>query len=396
MADQFVGGPAEHRLDGAIRKDEGPAGVRGNDALCGGLEERSQRAIVFLVSTRLQGILSPATFCDVQLESSQPSHLTGDVTVGPSQTVHPSFGPVRAQDPVRVIPRIPRLQNLFERTAHPRAVFDVQAREPRLEYRRLFGRESELFSEGVIPVRVIRAEVPGPGPAGRRFERQTEPCLLFPECGVGAGPLHRVPGPLGDLPNEFNLPRRPDPGRLVTGPEGGNHASVLEQRQSHIRADLAGSERRPLIGRQPLIGLNVADNDGLASLENLAQRRPHGDSHGLPRDRHAAGVLVANDVLAAFRFREADASCAEVLGKVLCRDVLDGSVVSQWADGVVQPEEERLPAFIPPKSLFDAGPLAGAPHPLGGHFNQCDLIASPGPRCCAVDAECPKPLATLD
>ena len=72
LADQLVGGPAEHHLDRTIRKDEHPTRVRRNDALRGGLEQRSQRAIVFLVATRLESIFNPAALGDVQLESSEP------------------------------------------------------------------------------------------------------------------------------------------------------------------------------------------------------------------------------------------------------------------------------------------------------------------------------------
>ena len=38
----------------------------------------------------------------------------------------------------------------------------------------------------------------------------------------------------------------------------------------------------------------------------------------------------------------------------------------------------------------------GRPRPVGGHFNQCDLIARPGPRRGAVDGECRQPSAILD
>ena len=129
-------------------------------------------AIVFLVAARLEGILSPAALGDVQLESGEPRDVAGRVAFGASQTLHPSHGAIGEHDAVGVIPPVLRLQNLFECAAHPRTVFDVHAREPRLEHWRFFRREAELCAEGVIPVGVIRAEVPCPGAACRRFERE--------------------------------------------------------------------------------------------------------------------------------------------------------------------------------------------------------------------------------
>ena len=133
LADQLVGGPAEHHLDRTIRKDEHPTRVRRNDALRGGLEQRSQRAIVFLVATRLESIFNPAALGDVQLESSEPRDAASRVAIGSPQTMHPAHGAIRAPHTVGVIPRILRLQNLFEYAAHPRTVFVVHTREPRLE-----------------------------------------------------------------------------------------------------------------------------------------------------------------------------------------------------------------------------------------------------------------------
>ena len=60
LADQLFGGPAEHHLDRTVRKDERPMRVGRHDALRGGLEQRSQRAIVFLVAERLPQLLRPA------------------------------------------------------------------------------------------------------------------------------------------------------------------------------------------------------------------------------------------------------------------------------------------------------------------------------------------------
>ena len=71
-------------------------------------------------------------------------------------------------------------------------------------------------------------------------------------------------------------------------------------RATPTNAATARPERRPVVIAEPLIRLHVADNDGLAAPESLAQRAPHSDSQGRSDERlGAAGVLAANDVLAA-------------------------------------------------------------------------------------------------
>ena len=116
LADQLVGGPAEHHLDRTIRKDDHPARVRRNDALRGGLEQRSQRAIVFLVATRLESILSPAALGDVQVEPSEPRDSAVGVAVGSAPALDPCHCSVGPHDPERVLPRILgcRRQDLVE------------------------------------------------------------------------------------------------------------------------------------------------------------------------------------------------------------------------------------------------------------------------------------------
>ncbi len=61
----------------------------------------------------------------------------------------------------------------------------------------------------------------------------------------------------------------------MIGAERGNHLPVLEQRRADKRRDLPRPERRAVVIAEPLIRLHVVDNDGLAALEGLAQRRPH-------------------------------------------------------------------------------------------------------------------------
>ena len=133
LADQLVGGPAEHRFDRTIGKDERPLRSGRNDALRGGLEQRPQRTIVFLVAPRLEGFLGPAALGDVELEAGQPRDLAGLIAFGASQALHPSHLTIRERDAVCVIPRILESQDLLECARHPRTVFDVHTRQPGVE-----------------------------------------------------------------------------------------------------------------------------------------------------------------------------------------------------------------------------------------------------------------------
>ncbi len=85
---------------------------------------------MFLVAPRLESLLIPAALGDVQFESSEPRDLASSVAIGSAQALHPLHASIKAQDTVCVIPRIFRLQNLFECATQPWAVFGVYTREP--------------------------------------------------------------------------------------------------------------------------------------------------------------------------------------------------------------------------------------------------------------------------
>ena len=70
--------------------------------------------------------------------------------------------------------------------------------------------------------------------------------------------------------------------------------------------------------------------------------------------------------------------------------------IGERADGVVQTPQERLPALAPAECIFGTGPLGGRPRPVGGDFNQCDLVARPDPGRGAVDPEAREPSTILD
>ena len=270
LADQLFGGPAEHHLDRTICKDEHATRVHRNDALRGGLEQGSQRAIVFLVPTRLESLLSPAALGDVQFESREPRDVTSRVAFGSSQTLHPEHGSIGTYETVCVIPRISPLHQFVECAKHPRAVVDVDTREPRVEQRGFLRSEPESCAEDVIPIGVIGSGIPRPGAACGRFECKPQPRFLFAECRFGAGALDGIPGPFGDLANELDVARRPHAWSVVRGAKCGNHLSVFETRDADQRRDLPRPERRSVVVAEPLIRLHVPDHDGLAAPESLA------------------------------------------------------------------------------------------------------------------------------
>ena len=71
--------------------------------------------------------------------------------------------------------------------------------------------------------------------------------------------------------------------------------------------------------------------------------------------------------------------------------------IGERPDGVVQAVQEGLPALAPAQCLFCAGPLAGAPRPIGGDFDQCDLIAESSVRGVALwTPKCREPSTILD
>ena len=111
---------------------------------------------------------------------------------------------------------------------------------------------------------------------------------------------------------------------------------------------------------------------------------------------HTVHVVVDDDAVVALDLAVDHAVDAEVCAEQAACLLKNARRIGERPDGVVQAAQERLPALAPAQRLFCAGPLAGRPRPLGGHFNQCDLIARPGPRRGAVDAECREPSTILD
>ena len=250
-----------------------PCGVHRHDALRGGLEQRPQRAIVFLVAPRLPRLLRPLVLVEVEIEPGEPRDVAVGVTVGASPALDPRHRSVGPHDPERVLPRILRFrrQDLVEQGEHPRTVVVVHARHPRVGRRGFVGREPVERTESFVPVDLIGRGNPRPGAAGRRFERDAEPLFLLAQRRFGAGALHRVPGPFADVANQFDLRRRPDARRDVIGAEGRDHPSAFEQRRPDERGDLPRQHLRPVAVAQAGIRLDIVDHDGLAAPERLAQ-----------------------------------------------------------------------------------------------------------------------------
>ena len=97
-------------------------------------------------SSRRACSASSARRRSVTSSSSPVSRVTlaVGVAVGASQALHPRHRPVGPHEAKRVVPRILRCrrQDLLEQPEHLRAILLVHARQPRLERRRLVGREA--------------------------------------------------------------------------------------------------------------------------------------------------------------------------------------------------------------------------------------------------------------
>ena len=154
----------------------------------------------------------------------------------------------------------------------------------------------------------------------------------------------------------------------MIGAERGNHLPVFEQRRADKRRDLPRPERRPLVVAQPLIGLHVVDDDGLAAPERLAQRRPRRRfARALSDERlDAAGVLAANDVARGRRVPRSRRGRRRGARQDACAAVSwMAAGVAQRPERVVQPEEKRQPLFVRAQLGFRLAVLERRPDPIG-------------------------------
>ena len=121
-------------------------------------------AIVFLVATRLESILSPAAFGDVHVEPGEPRDSAVGVAVGSAPALDPCHCSVGPHDPERVLPRILgcRRQDLVQQCERARTVVVVHARHPRVRCRGIVGRKTVQRAESLVPVDLIGRGDPGP------------------------------------------------------------------------------------------------------------------------------------------------------------------------------------------------------------------------------------------
>ena len=185
-----------------------PLRVRRNDPLRGGLEQRSQRAVVFLVAARLASILGPAALGDVEVESGEPRDSAVGVAVGSAPALDPCDSLRRAARSGTCAPTNP-----WWPTSGPRRAARARRGRSSSCTRGIHasgvagssGAKPYSVAESFVPVDLIGRGDPCPGAAGRRFEREAEPLFLLPQRRFGAGALDGVPGPFGDLANELDL-----------------------------------------------------------------------------------------------------------------------------------------------------------------------------------------------
>ena len=227
-------------------------------------------------------------------------------------------------------------------------------------------------------------------------EKKRQPLFVRAQLGFRLAVLERRPDPIGDFLNEGNLVGRPHAWRAAVNAERADETAVLDQQRTDVGPDARRLQRRALLCRVRL-GRRVIDRQRPAFQDvcraAAAQIAPLNvaDQRG-----HTVHVVVDDDAVVALDLAVGHAVDAEVCAEQAACLLKNARRIGERPDGVVQAAQERLPALAPAQCLFCAGPLAGRPRPLGGDFNQCDLIARPGPRRGAVDAECRKPSTILD
>src|SRR5262245_4045525 len=89
LTDQFPRLPAEHRLQGAIRRDDQTASIHRGDALRGRLQQETKLATVFFVASRLERLLGVATRGHVQFKSAEPRDRSGAVAFDTTYALYP-------------------------------------------------------------------------------------------------------------------------------------------------------------------------------------------------------------------------------------------------------------------------------------------------------------------
>ena len=227
-------------------------------------------------------------------------------------------------------------------------------------------------------------------------EKKRQPLLVRAQLGFRLAVLERRPDPIGDLLDQRNLVGRPHPRRAAVNAERADETAVLDQQRTGVGPDIRRLQRRALLCRvRP--GRGVIDRerpafqdvcrataDQIAPL-NVADQRGH-----------TIDVVVDDDAVVALNLAVDHAVDAEVRAEQAACLLENARGIGERPDGVVQAAQERLPGLAPAQRLFGAGPFADPPHPVGGDFNQRDLIARPGPRRGAVDGERPEPSAALD
>ena len=123
---------------------------------------------------------------------------------------------------------------------HPRTVFDVYTCEPRLERFGFFRRETELCAEGVIPIRMIRSDVPCPGATARGARAPGETAVRVRASAASA----RVRSTASHVRSATSRTSAisvgvQTRGVSLIGAERGHHPPAFDQRHADERGDLS-------------------------------------------------------------------------------------------------------------------------------------------------------------
>jgi hypothetical protein len=130
----------------------------------------------------------------------------------------------------------------------------------------------------------------------------------------------------------------------VVGTKGGHQVPALQQHHADERLDLSRLQGYSLGFREPRIRIDVAHDNGLATLEGGAQRRRKRPCPFRSGKRCDTGnVFTPNDVLAVFELRVADTVYAQVFTEQPRGDFLHVERMAQRPQRIGELEKERFP-----------------------------------------------------
>ena len=229
-----------------------------------------------------------------------------------------------------------------------------------------------------------------------QVEQKRQPLLVRPQFGFRLPVLERRPGPIGDVLNQGELVGRPHAWGAAVHAEGAHEPAVFNEQRAGIRADVHSLQRGALLGGVRPAG-RVSDRQRPAfqdvchtAADQIAPQQVAGER------RDTIHVIVDDHAVVVLNLGIDHPADMEVCSEEATGLFKNPPRIGERPDGVAQASQEGLPTLAPAQCLFGTGPLGCGPRAVGSDFHQCDLVAGPGPRRGAVDAQAREPSTILD